>query len=475
MVDMVYKKTSIYWQQVPGWLRDISVGKNSVWGVNRFNNIYKRVGSGYWEHVQGKLKQVSVSGLSDLAVWGIGPTDEVLRWQGGNSWEGVGGTPQHLKVVSVGEAGVWGVGRDHRVWYRNDTYGGQASLGSGWQEVDGNLAWISSGSRGEVWGTDEQGNVFKREGVNQNNPAGSTWQQVTGKMVQVSVWGKQVWGVKRNTKIFFAEIARTQKWPGLRTNFGIPPFSGFNKQPRTMAEAEDSGWQRISSCNDGGNFLGNRYIETSGNSFILIFDNAGYIAGTQSVVLKSYVDYKVVDVFNHPAYQLDYLGAEKGYFTTAYFVDPAVICNKGRTEEDFARDGTGDRLLIQVGESHNMLARIPDFEKEALAQDGWYEHKCFPGMGKHVIGFNYQHDQPCEDVMPVQILYHKGRLSGFVWQHMARIPQNQRGNTMWEYPFSLVIPLFIDSPPKCLIEGSKSPGLSAMHHYFLDKPWFSFC
>ena len=67
-----------------------------------------------------------MSGLSDLAVWGIGPTDEVLRWQGGNSWERVGGTPQHLKVVSVGEAGVWGVGRDHRVWYRNNTYGGQA-------------------------------------------------------------------------------------------------------------------------------------------------------------------------------------------------------------------------------------------------------------------------------------------------------------------------------------------------------------
>lgn len=36
----------------------------------------------------------------------------------------------------------------------------------------------------------------------------------------------------------------------------------------------------------------------------------------------------------HPAYQLDYLGDWEAYFT-AYFVDPAIICNGGRTEAEF--------------------------------------------------------------------------------------------------------------------------------------------
>ena len=156
----------------------------------------------------------------------------------------------------------------------------------------------------------------------------------------------------------------SQKWPGLRTTFGVNPFGGFfHPQPRTIAEAEavDSGWHKISPCGDGGKFLGNRYVRYFGHSLILIFDDAGYIAGSQPVVDTIYVDDSLVDL---NAYQLDFFVETEAYFTT---------------EADFNRDGKGDRLLIQVGEDPNMLATIR-----------WYEHKCFPGMGKHVIGFYYQ-------------------------------------------------------------------------------------
>ena len=37
------------------------------------------------------------------------------------------------------------------------------------------------------------------------------------------------------------------------------------------------------------------------------------------------------------------------YLTTLYFVDPAIICAGGRTQEMFDSQGTGDRLAIQVG------------------------------------------------------------------------------------------------------------------------------
>ena len=56
--DNIYKKTPSGWEQVPGALKDISVGKNSVWGTNSANDIFKRVGEGNWQHIHGKLRQV---------------------------------------------------------------------------------------------------------------------------------------------------------------------------------------------------------------------------------------------------------------------------------------------------------------------------------------------------------------------------------------------------------------------------------
>ena len=37
------------------------------------------------------------------------------------------------------------------------------------------------------------------------------------------------------------------------------------------------------------------------------------------------------------------------YLTTMYFVDPSIICAGGRSQEQFDSQGTGDRLVIQVG------------------------------------------------------------------------------------------------------------------------------
>ena len=44
-----------------------------------------------------------------------------------------------------------------------------------------------------------------------------------------------------------------------------------------------------------------------------------------------------------------------------------------------------------------MLATIPQSEADALAEADWY----FLGMGKHVIEYNYKHNQDCNSVMPI--------------------------------------------------------------------------
>ena len=59
--DDVYKKISGGWQHIPGKLSDISVGLNSVWGVSNNNQVFRRVkGANHWEqiHIEGGLKQV---------------------------------------------------------------------------------------------------------------------------------------------------------------------------------------------------------------------------------------------------------------------------------------------------------------------------------------------------------------------------------------------------------------------------------
>ncbi len=45
--------------------------------------------------------------------------------------------------------------------------------------------------------------------------------------------------------------------------------------------------------------------------------------------------------------------------TTVYFVNPQLICHGGRTAEEFAQCGTGDRVWLQLGtEKHLALRNI---------------------------------------------------------------------------------------------------------------------
>ena len=95
------------------------------------------------------------------------------------------------------------------------------------------------------------------------------------------------------------------------------------------------------------------------------------------------------------------------YLTTMYFVDVNMICAGGRTQEQFDAQGTGDRLILQVGPvayTYNLLS-LPLTKTDAEADPTWYNHFCFLGMGDHFLQFNYQPDQDCNDVLPVQVKY----------------------------------------------------------------------
>jgi len=216
------------WVQVQGELQDISVGKAGVWGVNSGGQVHMKADAeagNTWTNILDKedkqlsLNQISVSDMDDANIWAVNkdggvlvlePTDmkkaESRRLQ--KNVRQIAGPPEKLAVVSVGQPGVWGVDPEGQVFYREGTYGGLTGDGTAWKQVEGaKLKWISSHFANEVYGTDAEGKIYKRDGVSHATPMGSGWKEVAvdQKMTQISVWEGKAWGVNTEDKIFTAE------------------------------------------------------------------------------------------------------------------------------------------------------------------------------------------------------------------------------------------------------------------------------
>ena len=68
---------------------------------------------------------------------------------------------------------------------------------------------------------------------------------------------------------------------------------------------------------------------------VILLDGNGFIAGVQTVVMKDLASDDVYNFTNSPYYVPGYWNGEEAYFVTAYFVNTSIICNGGRTEEEF--------------------------------------------------------------------------------------------------------------------------------------------
>ena len=109
---------------------------------------------------------------------------------------------------------------------------------------------------------------------------------------------------------------------------------------------------------------------------VLIFDVNGFIAGMHSVVAKKFVSagfdfgaskwYRSVDALD-------------AWVTTAYFVDPAIICQGGRSQAEFDMEGTGNRVWFQNGPTTADVQNTPLTLDEADADVSWksFDLLCF--------------------------------------------------------------------------------------------------
>lgn len=253
-----------------------------------------------------------------------------------------------------------------------------------------------------------------------------------------------------------------QAWPHLRTTYGVPGISGFNPQPRTTSEAEDQGWIKLSSCGEESSWAGDRYIRSiRDKDMVLIFDDAGYIAGIQNIVpLESTLDDVYWDYTNSPYYVRGYLFNEEVYYATVYFVDPSIICNGGRTAEEFEVDGTGNIMAIQNGPTPSDYEVAPPLMAEAEENTKWYKHLCFINMGYHFFSYNTEGTSTCRDAVPYQLVYYYGKLNGIVFQHYAALDSDN-----FEQVNEFALENIVDTAPQCMVDATQTPGIFTMHVY----------
>ena len=109
---------------------------------------------------------------------------------------------QHISVGDLG--GVWGTTTDADVFMIKN---GKAVT------VDGKMRQIDAGEY-RVVGVNNWGDVFYRDGVTEQNPAGGKWLQIEGALVMVTTSGTAVtWGVDRESQLWFLEDGGDDKIP----------------------------------------------------------------------------------------------------------------------------------------------------------------------------------------------------------------------------------------------------------------------
>ena len=277
--------------------------------------------------------------------------------------------------------------------------------------------------------------------------------------------------------IFGTFHSQTQNWPNLKMGYIYSTWygSGFIDHPRTIEEAKKENWFQVdetADCKSAGNgkYIGFRYgpPKSEPTEITLIFGINGFIVGMQSVVPKDKaLSDKYFKFSSNKMYNEDVINGVDVYVTTAYFVDPNIICDAGRSQEGFDKEGTGYALFFQNGPTPDDIEAAPLTAEDAKKNEEWYGYGCIENMGEHWIKLDPNNEEPrCDEVFPAFLLFEHGEdrsLVGFVWSHVAWYT-----NFRNEHARSIGFSYIFDTVPQCVNDLAKDPGITSLHVYFKD-------
>jgi len=236
----------------------------------------------------------------------------------------------------------------------------------------------------------------------------------------------------------------------------------FTDLPRNINDNAMGFTLMKNQCNGNkpkGPFAGRLYWAGGDPAVVLIFDVNGIIAGIQTSVPKSQWEYPPSTMLGHPI-----IDDGVNYVLTAYFVDPRIICNGGRTSHDLTTQGTGTGLYIQNGtDPINHLITIPHDEQETQERTQWTFGHCFRTMGNH-YWYNVRLDMSCNEFFPGFILYNKKQLNAFGWAINADLT-----SPSYEHPPHSLIGQFINPVPNCIKTNLAWKQITTMHIYFSNE------
>ncbi|XP_012944545.1 uncharacterized protein LOC101851613 [Aplysia californica] len=252
------------------------------------------------------------------------------------------------------------------------------------------------------------------------------------------------------------------RWNDLSVTWGPIPSDPkyFAQMPRTVQNALSLGFKKISDCDLTVPWRGQRFVKDNDYAVVLLYDVNGYIAGIQtSIPNNGSSGYPSASV--QPPFVTD----GDRYTISAYFVNPSIICTKGRTKEEFSSQGTGSNLYLQRTEDPEASTLIPR-QETGIAATKWTEGQCFASMGRH-YWYDVRRDMSCDSLFPVFLLYNWGRLTAFGWAMVTDL-----SSLRYEHPSAAVLQAFIKEPPTCLFQ---MKAISTMHIYLIDDAHLSPC
>lgn len=145
-----------------------------------------------WNHIGADQPLVSISSSRKHGVWAVGRNGSAYRRCGinvenvcGDVWQAVDPPKgSHLKQIAVGTIGIWAVDGQGQMVVRREV-GQSFPEGTHWQVLpnvpndpphdDGKIGFRAVSVTDEVWAIANSGCVCKRNGVTNQNPAGTGW------------------------------------------------------------------------------------------------------------------------------------------------------------------------------------------------------------------------------------------------------------------------------------------------------------
>eukprot|EP00939_MAST-03C_sp_MAST-3C-sp1_P002638 g2638.t1 len=112
--------------------------------------------------------------------------------------------PSQCVAIDAGGLAVWAIDGEGRVYVRKGI-SFENPLGTDWQKVDGRLSTISVSPTMSVVGLNKSGKIFFRSGIQKDNIAGDSWEKISGGASGIAFAECAMWAWNLRGDVFFRE------------------------------------------------------------------------------------------------------------------------------------------------------------------------------------------------------------------------------------------------------------------------------